>query len=298
MPWLDNPYLDLSGGRWMKGNLHAHTTRSDGSHTPQQLVDAYAERGYGFLAVTDHDICATPDDFARLNHNGLILVCGNEITQGGPHMCHIGADRRLEPHWRRQQVINHACDGPGFIVMNHPNWQQDFNHISMVLLQQLTGYTGIEIFNGIMLAEEGSAYALDKWDMLLSSGRHVWGFANDDTHAPRYVGVGWNTAYVTPGAGREQPDASDVVAALRDGRFYASTGVVISKIEVDGLRVRIVTENAHRIVGVAQWGRRFATADDCTIEVEVPRDTPYARFECWGVGERFAWTQPMFIRQG
>jgi len=32
-----------------------------------------------------------------------------------------------------------------------------------------------------------------------------------------------------------------------------------------------------------------------TIELEVPEGARYVRFECWGDGEAFAWTQPFFI---
>lgn len=39
----------------LKGNLHAHTTFSDGLLAPQRLVEAYESLGYDFLAITDHD---------------------------------------------------------------------------------------------------------------------------------------------------------------------------------------------------------------------------------------------------
>ena len=38
MPSLDHPYAGLANGRWLRGNLHAHTTRSDGRHRPQELI--------------------------------------------------------------------------------------------------------------------------------------------------------------------------------------------------------------------------------------------------------------------
>ena len=40
---------------WLKGNIHSHSTFSDGSLTPEQMKDAYRHHGYDFLAVTDHD---------------------------------------------------------------------------------------------------------------------------------------------------------------------------------------------------------------------------------------------------
>ena len=38
----------------IKGDLHVHTNRSDGKHTPEELVAAARERGYEYIAVTDH----------------------------------------------------------------------------------------------------------------------------------------------------------------------------------------------------------------------------------------------------
>ncbi len=62
-----------------------------------------------------------------------------------------------------------------------------------------------------------------------------------------------------------------------------------------GRRIRIETANAQRIVAMQQWSKRFASADERLIEVDVPDGAPYVRFECWGAGESFAWTQPFFV---
>jgi hypothetical protein len=39
----------------LRGNLHAHTTFSDGVRDPAALVEEYERRGYDFLAITDHE---------------------------------------------------------------------------------------------------------------------------------------------------------------------------------------------------------------------------------------------------
>lgn len=39
----------------LRGNLHAHTTFSDGVLAPHRLVEEYERLGYHFLAITDHD---------------------------------------------------------------------------------------------------------------------------------------------------------------------------------------------------------------------------------------------------
>jgi predicted metal-dependent phosphoesterase TrpH len=39
----------------LRGNLHAHTTFSDGIRSPAALLAEYESRGYDFLAITDHE---------------------------------------------------------------------------------------------------------------------------------------------------------------------------------------------------------------------------------------------------
>ncbi len=40
---------------WLRGNLHAHTTFSDGVKDPAHLIAEYEALGYDFLAITDHE---------------------------------------------------------------------------------------------------------------------------------------------------------------------------------------------------------------------------------------------------
>ena len=292
MAVLNHPYGGLSGGRWLRGNLHAHTTRSDGAREPQAVVDDYAARGYDFLMLSDHDVYTSELMLAELAARGMVLIPGNEVTAGGPHMLHVYADRRVEPVAQRQRVLMEAGHGRGFVVACHPNWEKHFEHCPLDWLMQWDGYAGLEIYNGLIGRHPGSPYASDKWDQLLSAGRRLWGFANDDSHAAQGdTGLGWNMVYSA------ERTAKGIADALAAGRFYASTGVVITDIQVDRQRICIRTENAQRIVAHKRFGQRLAVVDAGAMEVEVPEDAAYVRFECWGAGEQFAWTQPFFVVQ-
>ncbi|MEX0774908.1 MAG: CehA/McbA family metallohydrolase [Phycisphaeraceae bacterium] len=291
---LDHPYTDLTAGQWLRGNLHTHTNRSDGRRPPQDVLDDYAARGYGYVMISDHDLFTSASDYQQWDARGMILIPGNEITSNGPHLLHVDADRFIAPSAQRQQVINEVTGetggaGQGFIIVNHPNWQGKFDHCTIAQMREWVGYVGMEIYNGTIGRLDGSPYATNKWDMLLSEGRRIWGFANDDSHLPKDdVELGWNVTYVT------QRSVAGVVAALRAGRFYCSTGVRISDISVSGRHITIRTDNARRIVALKNIGQRFAVADGNTIEVDYPEEAKYVRFECWGDGEQFAWTQPFW----
>jgi predicted metal-dependent phosphoesterase TrpH len=41
-------------GRWHRGNLHTHSTASDGRTTPAEVCAFYRARGYDFISLTDH----------------------------------------------------------------------------------------------------------------------------------------------------------------------------------------------------------------------------------------------------
>lgn len=43
-------------GQWFKGNTHTHSLWSDGNDFPEMIVDWYKDRGYHFLALSDHNV--------------------------------------------------------------------------------------------------------------------------------------------------------------------------------------------------------------------------------------------------
>ncbi len=283
-----SPYPSRSSPQF-KGNLHTHTTNSDGPLPPQATVCAYADLGYDFLMLSDHDGVT---DFSRLDPSGMTLIRGNEITQNGIHILHVGADGVLEPLRKRQSVINAINSQGGFAIINHPNWGENFIHCQQAEIEALRDYDGIEIYNGVSERVEGSAMATDRWDMLLSKGRRVWGFGNDDGHDPRDFGVAWNMVFA------ENNSAQALIDAMRQGRFYVSTGVRIDAMRVEDNRLLIESEDTQCFRIVRDYGMVLATVEGQTLEFEAPDIEPfsYCRIECYGFGPRMAWTQPFFTK--
>jgi len=51
--------------QWFRGQLHTHSYWSDGRGFPEQAIDAYKQRGYHFLSITDHNRFAEDPDYWR-----------------------------------------------------------------------------------------------------------------------------------------------------------------------------------------------------------------------------------------
>lgn len=78
----------------MKVDLHSHSTVSDGTDTPTELVARMAEAGITTLALTDHDTLAgLPEAREEADRRGMELISGAEISSewGGQDDIHIVA---------------------------------------------------------------------------------------------------------------------------------------------------------------------------------------------------------------
>lgn len=91
----------------LRGNLHAHTTFSDGALPAARLVAAYEELGYDFLAITDHEDLIGPGYWEALGRLAprLLLFQGVELNWPGfpQHVGRVVGDRET------LHVLNHPA---------------------------------------------------------------------------------------------------------------------------------------------------------------------------------------------
>jgi hypothetical protein len=287
---IDSPY-DQNSGDWLKGNLHAHTTHSDGAQSPEELLSIYQRLGYDWICISDHDT-VTPRPDRR--PEGLAFLSGNEVTARGPHLLYIGASDLVAPDPDRPKVVSEILARNGLCILNHPNWGFEFLHWPQELLESIPGYHGIEIYNGIVRRLEGSSLATDRWDRLLSKGKRVWGFANDDAHLESDCGIAWNVVRC------EKGDPGPIIESLKSGRFYASTGVSLSALETGGGKIRMISTNGSCCVVVMDHGVELGRYPGRSWQFDLERlagswRPSYFRFEILGDSGATAWTQPIFL---
>ncbi len=85
-------YLLPKEGQFYKANLHAHTTVSDGSWTPEEMKQNYKEQGYSVIAFTDHNVMI---DHSELADDDFLPLRGYELDVG--EMADIPKEKRPRP---------------------------------------------------------------------------------------------------------------------------------------------------------------------------------------------------------
>src|SRR5207244_3259160 len=66
-----------------RADLHLHSTRSDGTYTPAQLVDLARRSGLAAIALTDHDTLSGGAEAREAAHGGdVAIIAGVEISAG------------------------------------------------------------------------------------------------------------------------------------------------------------------------------------------------------------------------
>lgn len=206
-----------------KGNLHIHTTISDGKKSPKDTLEAYKSAGYDFVALTDHWNYSEASEYKGMQIlSGIEYDTGDSIADGIFHIVGIGMERKpsleradlnnyTDSAERAQHIINCINDAGGAAILAHPAWS--INRPSDIL--KLHGLAGIEIYNGISGYPFGNrANSAVILDVLAADDYILPVHAADDTHF--WKGEELSSFVLTT--------ESNYILAVKDGNLYASRG--------------------------------------------------------------------------
>lgn len=321
-----------TSGNWYKGNLHSHSTLSDGLLSPAEAVTLYKGKGYHFLCLSEHDMYT--DHRAAFNDSQFIMLPGIEYSAILYNDSTRSKYSRLKVHHVHgilgtTQMQQHAPDGllthmqhippliyektwPGAPVAqkmtdmlrrhgcittyNHPVWSR----VTEAEFCNTSGLFALEIFNFNTMQEVGMGSHTSAWDTMLRSGMHINAFASDDNHNEGlfedFCG-GW----VCVRADALTHDA--IIEGLVHGNYYSSSGPEIVAWGIrDGLAyVECSAVNQINFVsgnyindGMAILGTPFE--DSLThAEHRLKGHETYLRVECVDKYGRTAWTNPLFL---
>ena len=300
--------------RWYKGNIHTHTTESDGDADPAKVVSWFRRHGYDFLVLSDHNHLTIFEYGAgKRRFKRPLLVPGEEVSaniKDGTvpiHINGIGLSRVVEPIDAGEIVptiqanVNAIRQAGGISSINHPNYKWAFDHTHLRLIE---GLNMLEVFNGHpatnVYGGPGKFSYDEIWDGVLSAGVVVFGVATDDSHnyhdfspAKSNPGRGW----VSVRAAELSQEA--IVDGLATGEFYASSGVALKELEAseDGIRLEIDPEpfRLYTTRFTGKDGRLLAEVPGEEAEYVPKGDEGYVRAVVTSSGHMKAWTQPVFL---
>ncbi|HPY94701.1 MAG TPA: hypothetical protein PLR12_04685 [Clostridia bacterium] len=286
-------------GREYKGNLHLHTTGSDGRRSPEDAVRAYGEAGYDFLALTDHRKVTSLPGYT----GPVTLLKGLELDENLAlgeciHLVGVGVSDSIMPQVRQgmpsKEALNLIHAHGGLCYLAHPHWSMN----TLATLRGLEGLDGAEIYNGF----SGPPYnplraeATQLLDLAAMEGRFLPTIATDDTHY--YEGELFSGFIL---AQADSSSERDIMAALRAGRYYASSGPRFESVSLEGDEVKVACSPVRHIIFHSNlpWnGGRVTTGEGV-------REGSYRLNRAWG--ERFvrvvledlegrrAWLNPFLV---
>lgn len=191
-----NPYanIDFETINHYKANLHTHTTQSDGSGTPSEVIYHYHEiGGYAILAITDHSKNTWPWN-NWINESPSASSTSSEYYPDLQMLSISGNEMSLGHH--RGSLLNDYPYGgffPAFAFwyIQHHNGLSMFNHPGRYQYSVEWYQRYFDAFNDVVLGIEvynqGDRYPDDRdlWDKINKArppNDLIWGFSNDDMH--------------------------------------------------------------------------------------------------------------------
>jgi hypothetical protein len=272
----------------------------------------YRDHGYDWLVLTDHNVFTDPATLAHLVDDGFFLIPGEEVTSGFDgrpvHVNGLDLPGLVEPRRAASLVatlqanVDAIREVEGVPHINHPNFRWAFGAEE---LAQVEGDRLLEIHNGHPTVHNeggGGTPGLEAvWDALLTGGKRIYGIAVDDAH--HFQGE-FAADRANPGRGWVAVRAADrtgrgVVEALEAGHFYASTGVELAEVTVEGSR--LVVDIAPRgdfrytTLFIGAGGEILQETFDDPAVYELTRDVGYVRAKVIDSMGYAAWTQPVFV---
>ena len=154
------------------GNIHIHSTHSDGASPIAQIAKEAALAGLNFIIVTDHNIVPLADEGF---YDDVLVLCGTEVNASKHHYLALNVHKTIPPNDSNpQEVIDavNAQDGLGFIA--HP----------------------YEVGSPLVL--KGKTYPWTDWDVTGIAGIEVWNWSSQWRDGVQNILQGLFYAYIYP----------------------------------------------------------------------------------------------------
>ncbi|WP_114286712.1 PHP domain-containing protein [Candidatus Halocynthiibacter alkanivorans] len=297
-------------GKFYRGNLHTHSTMSDGSLDPEEVCRRYQAEGYDFIALTDHFVGLFNypiTDTTGLRNNGFTTIAGAELHTGSMengqlwHLLGLGLPfdfaapdapdfSPVRESESAASIAQRARDGGAFVAIAHPHW----SGMTEADARTITAAHAVEIYNHGCVVDNDRGEGFLTLEHLLNEGRRLNLIATDDAHfnSPDYFG-GW----VKVKARENTPEA--LLAALKSGAYYSSTGPEIHDIRVTGNSIEVDCTPVVSILiqgqGSPMASQRGETMTTGKISLDRLAGSPWIRVSIIDRAGKRAWSNPIWV---
>ncbi len=298
-------------GRFWRGNLHTHSTLSDGALSPETVAQVYIDAGYDFLMLSEHfvDNYNSPiADTSSLRSNQFTTIIGAELhapdTAVGElwHLIAAGLPIDFAPRKNGEtgiDIARRAAAAGAFVGIAHPAWSQ----LTIEDGRSIDVAHAVEIYNHGCTIETDRGDGWYLLDQLLNEGRKLTGFATDDAHFLRHDNDAFG-GWVQVKAKSADPD--ELLEALKLGHYYSSQGPQIHSISISGKELEVSCSPVDTITvaggtsrSVRKVGRAITSA---TLDLRglekgfvTPKPSPWLRVTIIDNAGKRAWSNPIWL---
>ena len=291
-------------GRFWRGNIHTHSTLSDGALAPAEVCRLYRESGYDFLCLSDHfvPVYGFPiADTRAFRTNSFTTILGAEIhapanSQGEIwHVLAAGLPEDFAPTGEAETGIELAARAKAagaFVGIAHPQWSGLSEADGRAMVPHAHA---VEIYNhGCQLecARPDGTYLLD---LLLNEGHRLTAYAADDAHFRIDDGFG---GWMMVKAEANEPDA--LLSAMKAGDFYSSQGPLIHAFAIAGGEAHVECSPAVNVALLGRGSRTVSVAGRQMTRASLALERfsgDWFRLVVTDAAGRLAWSNPVWLSQ-
>lgn len=284
----DNPEINE---KWFRGNTHTHARFSDenDSNDVPVIANWYREAGYDFLVLSEHnDHVAEKKIFCHDEASALpdfLMICGLELSNSRHHTA-FGINSYIGDETSLEDGVEKIIAAGGIPILNHPRDPV----ITVEEFLAIKGLNHLEIVNGGRREDTPATEIL--WDSILSApdGRIVYAVGADDNHYKHEnVARGWIMVR-SPALTR-----NDIIGNIKDGNFYASSGIVIDDYKVNNRNIFVSSQNGDSILFIGKNGNVMKRYGGTKAKYKIKGDEKYVRVKVFSNDGKSAWTQPVVV---
>lgn len=290
-------------GRFWRGNLHCHSTRSDGALPPEEVARRYRAAGYHFYCQSDHfmeEFGYPVTDTSAFRTEAFTTILGAELHAPGLlngeiwHILGVGlpADFAPLPGETGPDLARRAQAAGAFVAIAHPQWYG----LTLEDARTLAFADAIEVYNHTCAVQADRPDGTYLLDQMLLDGLHLNAIATDDAHFRDQTNSNADAfgGWVMVRSESLTPEA--LLAALKAGSFYASQGPELHHLELKDHQLIIECSAVERVTLLGPRARAVTLSGTSMTRASLPVEGfegDWLRVVVTDAAGRRAWSNPV-----